>query len=65
MLNITDCLAGAHRAGTTGVACLMHYGRITDVKEAIQTGKSLRRAIDPIGRLPEFLYRLQRIEAGK
>jgi len=43
----------------------MHYGRITDVKDAILTVKSLRRAIDPIGRLPEFLHRLQRIEAGK
>ena len=59
---LVHCLAGAHRAGTTGVACLMHYGRILDVAEATAAAKRLRRVIDPIGRLPEFLKRLLRVE---
>ena len=59
---LVHCLAGAHRAGTTGVACLMHYGRMLDVAEATAAAKRLRRVIDPIGRLPEFLKRLLRVE---
>ncbi len=58
---LVHCLAGAHRAGTTGVAVLMHYARL-DVDEAIATAKRLRRVIDPIGRLPDFLRRLRRAQ---
>ncbi len=55
------CLAGAHRAGTTGVACLVHFADM-DVPEAIRLAKRLRPIIDPIGQLPEFLNRLRRAE---
>jgi protein-tyrosine phosphatase len=56
---LVHCLAGAHRAGTTGCACLMHYADM-DVKTAILTAKRCRPIIDPIGQLPEFLHRLKR-----
>jgi protein tyrosine/serine phosphatase len=52
------CLAGAHRAGTTGCLCLMHFANL-DVKSAIRTAKQCRYIIDPIGHLPEFLHRYQ------
>ena len=55
---LVHCLAGAHRAGTTGVACLMHFAEL-EVATAIVTAKRLRPIIDPIGQLPEFLHRLQ------
>jgi protein-tyrosine phosphatase len=55
------CLAGAHRAGTTGCACLIHY-RGMDVETAIITAKSLRPIIDPICGFPQFLQRLRHAE---
>ena len=58
---LVHCLAGAHRAGTTGCACLMHYANM-DVPTAISTAKSLRPIIDPIGQLPEFLHRFKRAQ---
>eukprot|EP00449_Zooxanthella_nutricula_P059285 CAMPEP_0198562778 /NCGR_PEP_ID=MMETSP1462-20131121/97706_1 /TAXON_ID=1333877 /ORGANISM="Brandtodinium nutriculum, Strain RCC3387" /LENGTH=187 /DNA_ID=CAMNT_0044293713 /DNA_START=17 /DNA_END=577 /DNA_ORIENTATION=+ len=48
------CLAGAHRAGTAGVAALMllcGWGW----HEAAAAAKHLRPAIDPIGGFPELL----------
>ena len=54
---LVHCLAGAHRAGTTGVLLLMRYTLINDVPKAIQLAKSLRPIIDPIGMLPELLRR--------
>lgn len=58
---LVHCLAGAHRAGTTGVACLIHYAKLP-ANEAIIIAKRCRPIIDPIGQLPEFLFRLQRAE---
>lgn len=58
---LVHCLAGAHRAGTTGVACLVHYAHM-DVHSAIVTAKRLRPIIDPIGQLPMFLTRLKQAE---
>eukprot|EP00428_Durinskia_dybowskii_P062393 CAMPEP_0170375190 /NCGR_PEP_ID=MMETSP0117_2-20130122/11029_1 /TAXON_ID=400756 /ORGANISM="Durinskia baltica, Strain CSIRO CS-38" /LENGTH=193 /DNA_ID=CAMNT_0010630249 /DNA_START=141 /DNA_END=722 /DNA_ORIENTATION=- len=58
---LIHCLAGAHRAGTTGVACLVHFAKL-DVPMAIAVAKQLRPIIDPIGQLPEFLMRLKRAE---
>ena len=55
---LVHCLAGAHRAGTTGCACLMHFAALNH-KEAIATAKRLRPIIDPIGQLPQFLQRLE------
>jgi hypothetical protein len=51
------CLAGAHRAGTTGCACLIHFAGM-DVRTAIASAKKCRPIIDPIGALPQFLDRL-------
>jgi len=53
---LVHCLAGAHRAGTTGCAILMHYAQM-DPHTAIKTAKKCRPIIDPIGQLPEFLTR--------
>mmetsp|Transcript_29951 Transcript_29951/g.41155 ORF Transcript_29951/g.41155 Transcript_29951/m.41155 type:complete len:200 (+) Transcript_29951:22-621(+) len=58
---LVHCLAGAHRAGTTGCACLIHYANM-DVATAVQTAKRCRPIIDPIGQLPEFLSRLKKAE---
>jgi hypothetical protein len=61
---LVHCLAGAHRAGTTGVAVLMHFAGMDRVT-ATKTAKSLRPIIDPIGQLPVFLERLQLAQADR
>jgi protein-tyrosine phosphatase len=53
---LIHCLAGAHRAGTTGVCCLMRHHRLIPA-DATAMAKRLRPAINPIGYLPEFLRR--------
>ena len=53
---LVHCLAGAHRAGTTGCLLLMKYGNLPHA-EAVATAKKLRPVIDPIGRFPELLRR--------
>ena len=57
---LVHCLAGAHRAGTTGIMCLMHYAGMSSL-EAVPTAKRLRPVIDPIGRFPELLRRYDTI----
>ncbi len=44
---LIHCLAGAHRAGTAGTACLMHLCGLR-APEAIATAKAARPVIDPI-----------------
>lgn len=61
---LVHCLAGAHRAGTTGVSCLIHFARLP-AYDAIAIAKRCRPIIDPIGQLPEFLNRLQRAEESR
>ena len=56
---LVHCLAGAHRAGTTGVLCILHYSDM-DVKTAIKTAKSIRSVIDPADHLPELLVRYKK-----
>lgn len=56
---MVHCLAGAHRAGTTGVICLMRFAGLS-VVEAIPAAKRLRPIIDPIGDFPELLARIER-----
>lgn len=51
---LVHCLAGAHRAGTTGVLLLMYKAQL-DPPSAIAAAKALRPAIDPIGGLPGVL----------
>jgi protein-tyrosine phosphatase len=53
---LVHCLAGAHRAGTTGCLLLMYYGGLSHTK-AVATAKQLRPVIDPIGRFPQLLQR--------
>eukprot|EP00606_Chrysophyceae_sp_TOSAG23-5_P001484 GSChrysophyteH2.ASY1.ANO1.532.1 assembled CDS len=52
---LVHCLAGAHRAGTTGCACLMHFAEL-DQRTATTTAKSLRPIIDPIGQVCVYVY---------
>mmetsp|Transcript_23207 Transcript_23207/g.32452 ORF Transcript_23207/g.32452 Transcript_23207/m.32452 type:complete len:243 (+) Transcript_23207:81-809(+) len=54
---LVHCLAGAHRAGTTGVACLMYFGNMS-FKEALADAKLSRPIINPIGQFPELLQKL-------
>ena len=58
---LVHCLAGAHRAGTTGCLLIM-YKTGMGQQEAVRTAKKLRGAINPIGGLPELL---RKYEAGR
>jgi protein-tyrosine phosphatase len=48
------CLAGAHRAGTTGVAYLMYRNRIGQ-RDATRAAQLARPIINPIGLLAQLL----------
>lgn len=61
---LIHCLAGAHRAGTTGVACLIHFAKL-DVASATKAAKTCRPIIDPIGRFPDFLCRLDAAKSSE
>jgi len=60
---LVHCLAGAHRAGTTGCLLLMYKAGM-DKKTAVPSAKKLRPAIDPIGTLPGLLERYDRARAN-
>ncbi|CAJ1376868.1 unnamed protein product [Effrenium voratum] len=62
---MVHCLAGAHRAGTTGIICLMYFAQL-QAKEAVLAAKRCRPIIEPIGGFPELLAKLERSwrEAG-
>eukprot|EP00037_Helgoeca_nana_P006459 m.59529 g.59529 ORF g.59529 m.59529 type:complete len:287 (-) comp17346_c1_seq1:170-1030(-) len=51
---LIHCLAGAHRAGTTGVCYIMHKCNL-EASLALTAAKRCRRVIDPIGHLQDFL----------
>ena len=51
---LVHCLAGAHRAGTTGCLLLM-YKHSLNGQDAIKAAKTLRPIINPIGNLPGLL----------
>lgn len=55
---LIHCLAGAHRAGTTGVAYTMHAANL-DHRTAILACKTCRPIVDPIGDLTELLAQLE------
>jgi hypothetical protein len=56
---LVHCLFGAHRAGTTGIACLMHLIDM-DATAATNEARSRRRVINPsVFDFPDFLNRLQ------
>ena len=57
---LIHCLAGAHRAGTVGVASLMYFADL-NMNSAIFHAKTVRPIIDPtIGTLPKILQRLDK-----
>lgn len=56
---LIHCLAGAHRAGTTGVAWLM-YANGLSADDAILLAKSKRKQINPIGAFPILLFKLEK-----
>ena len=60
---LVHCLAGAHRAGTTGVSFMMRQGRL-DAATAIKLAKVLRPVVDPFGQLHELLVRLEKAYAN-
>jgi hypothetical protein len=53
---LIHCLAGAHRAGTTGVAFIM-YSAGLEARVALPLARRLRSIIDPIGMLGELLLK--------
>lgn len=61
---LIHCLAGAHRAGTVGVACLMHFAEM-DRATATQTAQAARPVISPIGDFPVLLDALERAEGRR
>ena len=54
---LIHCLAGAHRAGSTAIAFLMH-ARGLDVREATIAAKRCRPCIEPLGGFAGLLVRL-------
>lgn len=58
---LVHCLAGAHRAGTTGIICLMHFEGLSS-REGIRTAKSRRPIIEPIGDFRELLGRCDELK---
>lgn len=55
---MVHCLAGAHRAGTTGVSYMMKAGRLS-YTEALRVAKKQRPVVDPMGHLEELLLKLE------
>ena len=55
---MVHCLAGAHRAGTTGVSYMMKAGKMT-YKQALKVAKRQRPVVDPMGGLEESLRKLE------
>jgi len=53
---LVHCLAGAHRAGTTGVVYLMHLEGLR-YKEALPIAQRRRAQINPIGTLQQLAFR--------
>lgn len=56
---MVHCLAGAHRAGTTGIICLMHFAKLS-AKDATFIAKRCRPIIDPICDFPLLLARIEK-----
>ena len=55
---MVHCLAGAHRAGTTGVSYMMKEGRMR-YADAVRVAKQQRPAVDPISTLKDSLHKLE------
>ena len=55
---MVHCLAGAHRAGTTGVSYMMKAGKMS-FNEALRVAKTQRPVVDPMGELGNLLLKLE------
>ena len=55
---LIHCLAGAHRAGTAGIASLMYLTGM-NAEEATKTAQTLRPIINPISDFPKLLKTLE------
>jgi len=58
---LVHCLAGAHRAGTTGIICLMHFQGLSST-EAVTLAKTRRPIIEPIGDFRELLNKCDQLK---
>merc|ERR1712062_170172 len=58
---LVHCLAGAHRAGTTGIICLMHF-RGMNSTTAISLAQTKRPIIDPIGDFRQLLSNCDQLQ---
>merc|ERR1711924_223046 len=56
--NVMVHCSGAHRAGTTGIICLMHFAEL-GAKDATALAKHCRPIVQPIGDFPLLLSRLE------
>ena len=57
---LVHCLAGAHRAGTTGIICLMHFEDLLS-KDAVPVAKNRRPIIEPIGDFRDLLLKCDQL----
>jgi protein-tyrosine phosphatase len=55
---LIHCLAGAHRAGTTGIAFLMHIADLSQA-DATKAAQQLRPIVDPIYSFKDLLALLE------
>lgn len=56
---LVHCYAGAHRAGTVGIAFLMHAGRLR-LHEALRVAQRCRPIVNPFARLLKLLHMLEK-----
>lgn len=55
---MVHCLAGAHRAGTSGISCAMYFMNLKALP-AVDYVRKRRPIVDPIGSFPELLVKLE------
>jgi hypothetical protein len=56
---MVHCLAGAHRAGTSGVSLVMYFLKLS-ASQAVGYVRERRPIVDPIGSFPDLLKRLEK-----
>ena len=61
---LIHCLAGAHRAGTTGVLTLMYFMKLS-ADEAHKLAVSIRPVINPISDFPDLLELYEKCQKNK
>ena len=61
---LVHCLAGAHRAGTTGILTLMYFMKL-NAEEAQKLATSIRPIINPISDFPDLLKLYEKCQKYK